>query len=85
MLPEWMIVAVFYMHGMPVQADANLIDPAKIKSEAECKAALQKYADMVREKYGFETAAQRVPVYPPPPDRPAGPAKPNDPASEVKS
>lgn len=83
-MPEWMIVAVFFMGGVPVQADANLVDPAKASTEAECKAVIPKYQELMREKFGVETVAEcrRLPSAP---VQEKQKVRPSDPGSEVAS
>jgi hypothetical protein len=81
-MPEWMIVAVFYLAGVPVQADANLVDPARASTEEECRAVIPKYQALMREKFGVETVAECRRV---PPSPPEVKGRPSDPASEVRS
>lgn len=81
MLPEWVIFAVFFIAGMPVQADGNLVDPSKAKTEEECKAIIPRYVDLMREQHGVETVAECRRVPPAPPQK----IVPRDKKSEVSS
>lgn len=80
---EWMIVAVFFLNGVPVQADANLVDPRQVTSEEECKAVIPKYSALVKERYGFDTVAECRRIFQAPP--PAAEKPKGDPGSELKS
>lgn len=81
-MTEWMIVAVFYLAGESVGADAHILDSAKVKTEEECKAVIPFVAQGARERYGVDTVAEcRLVPKPPPVTK----SKPNDKKSEVNS
>lgn len=77
---EWMVVAVFFVSGVAVQADANLVDPTRAATEEECKAMIPEYAAAIRKRTGAETVAWCRLVPPAPKEKPQG-----DPRTEKRS
>ena len=81
-MTEWMIVAVFFLNGESVRADAIILDSAKVTTEAECRAVIPQVQESIRQRFGLETVAECRRV-PPPPEK--SKTTPQDKKSEVTS